>query len=68
MTTLVWMMLGFSAVSGLMLISDWVRTHRPSLFLGGRPERRSTVNAPAWALEELKFLRAAERLAQGMQP
>lgn len=64
MTTLMWMMLGFSSVSGLMMMSDWIRAHRPSLFLG-QSELRVRVNAPAWALEELQVVHAAERLMQG---
>jgi hypothetical protein len=64
MTAIVWMMLGFSSVSGLMLISDWVRAHRPSVYFGRRPELQVRVNAPAWALEEVQSVQAAERLSQ----
>jgi hypothetical protein len=63
MSTLVCIMLGFSSVSGLMLISDWIRTHRPSMFLG-QSDLRVRVNAPEWALQELQFVSAAERLMQ----
>ena len=64
MVAMVWMTLGFSAVSGLMLISDWVRVHRPSLFFNDRRRARFTAGAPAWSREDVRFVRAAERVAQ----
>jgi hypothetical protein len=61
MAAIVWMAFGFACVSGVMVVSDWIKVRRP-FHMGRRPELQSTVTAPTWALEDLKFLWAAERL------
>ena len=64
MAAMVWMAFGFSCVSGVMLVSDWIRVRRPVHLLRRRPALQSRPTAPAWAVEELKFVRATDRLSQ----
>jgi hypothetical protein len=56
--------LGTALVMAAMRVSDRFMIQRYSVFLGRGTELQPVVNAPAWALEELKFIRAAERLTQ----